>query len=251
MLRYYAVVETQHFDDPQYTSPFADVLFTQNIAVCKLPVTDATRVLRNTLAGWVPGTTLWVDFPFPAFPENMGHWVEELLPVYSGLVNASWQAHVPPEGRAVHSLLFPNLRRAQIQVGAVGALGAAALGRGGAGTDPGGCSGCWRAQVGRCRQAQIQAGAVGAAFREGGGDRTSLWGASPSAHPCCQAAPSCQARATHAPAWWQPPRLPGCLAGRPLWCISAQLCPARPGSDHVPQPSPAPQSVLSGCLLPC
>lgn len=47
-------------------------------------------------AGVLRGTCLWIDFPFPAFPENMGHWAEVLLPVYSALVEGAW-AQRPPQ----------------------------------------------------------------------------------------------------------------------------------------------------------
>jgi len=44
-------------------------------------------------AGWVPGVTLIVDMPFPAYPDNFGHWIEALLPVYNVLAQVRRQAH--------------------------------------------------------------------------------------------------------------------------------------------------------------
>lgn len=115
VLRYYAVVEAAHFEEKQYDSPFADILFSQNVAICKLPVTKAAPFYANILGGWVGGTTLWVDFPFPAFPENMGHWVEELLPIYSQLTEGSWQKDAPSDGRFLQTVLFTNMRRTQVE----------------------------------------------------------------------------------------------------------------------------------------
>jgi hypothetical protein len=36
----------------------------------------------------VPGLTLLLDHPFPAFPDNLGHWSEVLIPLYSSLRDA-------------------------------------------------------------------------------------------------------------------------------------------------------------------
>lgn len=32
---------------------------------------------------YVQGVTLFLDFPFPAYPDNLGHWAELLLPLFS------------------------------------------------------------------------------------------------------------------------------------------------------------------------
>lgn len=57
-----------------------------------------------------------IDFPFPAFPESMGHWAEVLLPVYSALVTGAWQQHVQGPSRHIDRLLLSNVRRDQLQV---------------------------------------------------------------------------------------------------------------------------------------
>lgn len=127
-------------------------------------------------AGMLRGTTLWIDFPFPAFPENMvslaaplaahcealtgdsaeaprccgmrkwvhaagarpqcapgptaaasrrtllaagclqGHWAEVLAPVYSALTEGAWKERAPEADGFINALLFPNLRRSQVQV---------------------------------------------------------------------------------------------------------------------------------------
>jgi len=131
-------------------------------------------------AGLLRGTTLWLDFPFPAFPENMvgaglrltcltavcathrsaarrppmgeckpadlrahaagrfwirspqacadrqtlitaipllqGHWAEVLAPVYSALTEGAWKERAPEGDGHISALLFPNLRRKQVQV---------------------------------------------------------------------------------------------------------------------------------------
>lgn len=43
-------------------------------------------------ACFVPGNTLHVDFPFPAFPDNLGHWAEIMLPAFNVLSQPGWDA---------------------------------------------------------------------------------------------------------------------------------------------------------------
>ena len=64
------------------------------------------------------GTTLIIDLPYPGYPDNMGHWAETLLPVYSALSRNEWRRDVVRAGGAPHldTILFSNLRRQQLQV---------------------------------------------------------------------------------------------------------------------------------------
>jgi hypothetical protein len=119
--RFYAVLEpegmAQHEAVPGANN--ADIPFSQNVAVGKLPFTSAAAHYRNIEAGVLRGTSLWVDFPYPTFPENMGHWAEVLLPIYSQLSDASWRQHANDSGDGtIQAVVFPNLRREQVQVGA-------------------------------------------------------------------------------------------------------------------------------------
>lgn len=66
--------------------------------------------------GWWAGNTLLIDFPFPAFPDNMGHWAEVLLPVYSALLTGTWRKHVQGTSQHIDRLLLINVRRDQLQV---------------------------------------------------------------------------------------------------------------------------------------
>ena len=68
-------------------------------------------------ASYVEGTTLVVDLPYPAFPENLGHWAETLAPIYSVLSSGEWQAAARAAGGNGHvdSILLSNLRRQQLQ----------------------------------------------------------------------------------------------------------------------------------------
>ena len=73
-------------------------------------------IVRSTCVpqvGWLAGNTLVVDFPFPAFPENMGHWAEVLLPIYSQLCTGAWKRQ-PSDN--IDTLLLANLQRSQLQV---------------------------------------------------------------------------------------------------------------------------------------
>lgn len=66
--------------------------------------------------GRVDGNTLVLDFPFPAFPDNMGHWAEILAPAYSCLASGQWRAHLPAGSHGhLDALLLVNLRREQLQ----------------------------------------------------------------------------------------------------------------------------------------
>lgn len=61
---------------------------------------------------YVPGVTLFLDFPFPAFPDNLGHWAEVLLPLYSALSStASWRLLLQGNSRYIDRLLLLNVRQ--------------------------------------------------------------------------------------------------------------------------------------------
>ncbi|KAL4858773.1 Translation initiation factor IF-2 [Chlorella vulgaris] len=92
-----------------------EIAFSQNIAVAKLPFANTSAHLHNIKAGMLRGTCLWIDFPFPAFPENMGHWLEALAPVYSCLSNGSWMQAAPEAQGGLGAVIFPNLRREQVE----------------------------------------------------------------------------------------------------------------------------------------
>jgi len=121
--RFYAVLESKEFE--QLEDGFTDITLSQNMLVTKLPVRSTPAFLTNLDTAWVNGTTLWLDYSFPAFPENLGHWMEMLLPVYSQLSVGKWKEQLRPgEDPYVGACIFPNLRRGQVQVrlGALQAL---------------------------------------------------------------------------------------------------------------------------------
>ena len=61
---------------------------------------------------WLGGTTVLIDQPYPSFPDNMGHWAEVLVPLYSLLTSAPWrQSHTH-----VDNIVFGNLQRSQLDV---------------------------------------------------------------------------------------------------------------------------------------
>ena len=72
--------------------------------------------LGSMQTGWWGGNTLLIDFPFPAFPDSMGHWAEVLLPVYSTLVTGEWKRHVQGTSSHIDRLLLSNVRRDHLQV---------------------------------------------------------------------------------------------------------------------------------------
>ena len=58
-----------------------------------------------------------IDIPFPAYPENMGHWAEVLLPLYSVLAMREWTHMVKGQSTVIDRLLLVNVRRQYLQVG--------------------------------------------------------------------------------------------------------------------------------------
>ena len=67
-------------------------------------------------AGWLPGNTIFLDFPFAAFPENIGHWQEILLPIYNMLSSSAWLAEMQGGSKYVDTVFMLNLRRDQLRV---------------------------------------------------------------------------------------------------------------------------------------
>lgn len=65
-----------------------------------MPSIDPAAFIDNLDCGWVPGNTLALDFPFPAFPDNEGHWAELMLPSFSVLLNSTWKKHTTGEGNS-------------------------------------------------------------------------------------------------------------------------------------------------------
>ena len=61
-----------------------------NQKVVALPAVDAAAFVRNVNASAVRGNTLVLDFPFPAFPSNLGHWSEVVLPVHTMVEQGTW-----------------------------------------------------------------------------------------------------------------------------------------------------------------
>lgn len=83
----YAVVE-----DPANTTVAAAM--SANQVLVHLPTVDAEKFLSNVQQAWVGGTTLAIDLVFPAFPTNLGHWAEILLPMLSALQDGRWAQDV-------------------------------------------------------------------------------------------------------------------------------------------------------------
>ena len=96
---------------------FVDGSFLPQHVTCKTMQQMLQSLASSTVqTGWWGGNTLLIDFPFPAFPESMGHWAEVLLPVYSALVTGAWKQHVQGPSRHIDRLLLSNVRQDQLQV---------------------------------------------------------------------------------------------------------------------------------------
>ncbi len=64
----------------------------------------------------MPGLSLLLDLAFPAFPDNMGHWMEALLPVYNILRQGAWKQALPRGQDVIDTIIFVNLRRQDLAV---------------------------------------------------------------------------------------------------------------------------------------
>ena len=91
----------------------------------------------------VPGLSLFLDHPFPAFPDNLGHWGEALMPLYSALRDAVETGRGDEEGGGALAAAEDELRAGGGGAergedgGRAAAAAAAATGvRGGGGGDP-------------------------------------------------------------------------------------------------------------------
>lgn len=83
-----------------------------NTALVSLPLSNISAFSDNLRAGFLPGTTLLVDFPFPAFPDNLGHWAEVMITTYSVLADGAWRGNlVGGRGAFVDRIMLPNLRK--------------------------------------------------------------------------------------------------------------------------------------------
>lgn len=67
---------------------------------------------NNAQAAWLGGTTLLIDQPHPAYPDNMGYWSELLLPLFSMLSSSEWKQ----QGVHIDNILFANMNRDQLEV---------------------------------------------------------------------------------------------------------------------------------------
>ena len=84
---------------------------------CLGGATTSKTVLHCLQSAWWPGNTVMIDIPFPAYPENMGHWAEVLLPLYSVLAMREWAHMVKGQSTVIDRLLLVNVRRQNLQVG--------------------------------------------------------------------------------------------------------------------------------------
>lgn len=60
-------------------------------------------------AFWLPGVSVLVDFPFSAYPDNLGHWAQTLVPLFCTLSSLGWKQAVG--GAPVATVFFANLER--------------------------------------------------------------------------------------------------------------------------------------------
>ena len=67
-------------------------------------------------AGWIPGVSLLVDFPFAAYPDNFGHWAEVLLPIYNFVRQQQWPGHANGSHNHIDTLVLTNLRNEVLSV---------------------------------------------------------------------------------------------------------------------------------------
>lgn len=69
-----------------------------NQNLVSLPAIDGATFVDGIEPAWVAGNTLVIDFPFPAYPYNSGHWTEVVLPLFRTLADGRWAKHCVGEG---------------------------------------------------------------------------------------------------------------------------------------------------------
>lgn len=55
-----------------------------------------------------------IDFPYLAFPNNLGHWAQTLVPLFCTLASEGWKEAT--NGVPVSSIIFVNLKRKSFEV---------------------------------------------------------------------------------------------------------------------------------------
>ena len=69
--------------------------------------TSQNARLTLSQAHWLAGTTILIDFAFPAYPDNMGHWAELIAPLFCTLAASNWRQAAG--GKPVGTVIFTNL----------------------------------------------------------------------------------------------------------------------------------------------
>ncbi|KAK9837380.1 hypothetical protein WJX84_006958, partial [Apatococcus fuscideae] len=110
--RYLALLDSSSQDEQR---PKLKPELSQNTGLVPFPVKDAKAFAKNLKAGWLPGNTLLLDFPFAAFPENIGHWQETLVPVYNVMSSRDWLQEVQGNSKHIDTVFMLNLRREQLK----------------------------------------------------------------------------------------------------------------------------------------
>lgn len=72
-----------------------------NTQTVYFPIEDADQFISNVETAWLPGTTLVVDFVFPAYPDNHGHWTETLFPMIKAFSDGDWSNHIQGQGAGI------------------------------------------------------------------------------------------------------------------------------------------------------
>lgn len=89
--KYFALVP-----DPESTtvSPYIGT----NTPAIFLPTEDVDAFIRNADIAWLSGTSLAIDFVFPAYPDNHGHWTETLFPMIRAFSDGAWCKQIQGDG---------------------------------------------------------------------------------------------------------------------------------------------------------
>ena len=81
---YFALIGPEEDED-------IEIGLTYTSSLDKFPVLSIPDTVDNLETLWLPGTTLLFDFPFPAFPDHIGHYAELLIPAYSEMLDGTWK----------------------------------------------------------------------------------------------------------------------------------------------------------------
>ncbi|KAG1664777.1 hypothetical protein FOA52_013629 [Chlamydomonas sp. UWO 241] len=105
--RWYAVLPPARMEEAM------EIGLTAATSIAKLPIADLAALTVRLDLHYLPGNTLIYDFPFMAYPDHLGHWLELAVPTWNMLMQEAgeWAEQTTAKARRIHNVLFPNAQK--------------------------------------------------------------------------------------------------------------------------------------------